>query len=95
MNNRPGQLRTYNWVVKLPIGETSNDCTDFRAYVRESIIRIGQLQNYEEVADPQNCVVRFRVKCQSCGNSSPNRFRQNLLLRFPNTDARELFRQYS
>ena len=90
----PGQFRTYTWVLRLPVAMATPKCNEFHDFLREQISQGRKLLEFRSFPeDPKNCIIRIRIQCWSCGQSGPNRLRRNILIEFPEVDAKELHRE--
>lgn len=85
-----GKIRTYSWVLSRPVADKSTDCDNFSEYVKNQISKSKKILKFERLTMKPDCVIETVMECWSCGKSSPNRFRRNILTNFPDADVQQL-----
>jgi hypothetical protein len=76
------KYRTYDFTLTC-LNASTQQCDDFKAYVLMQISRRGILISFVRIEDISSCIFRFRVRMQSLGKNSPNRFIRDLGLDYP------------
>jgi len=69
------------------------DCKFFHDFVRRKAETGRQMLKFSIIAEAATCEVELQVRCESCGTFSLNRFRRDIVLKFPNVVFVRFIRQ--
>ena len=60
-----------------------SSCTAFNDFVKRKAVSGREMLNFSIVSQGAVCEVELKVRCDSCGRYSLNRFRRDLVVQFP------------
>lgn len=80
---RPPDERDYDIRLKRA-SQPSKDCPYFHEFVKRKAQSGRKMLHFEILKEGTNCEVEVRFRCESCGKRSFNRFRRDVVLKFPN-----------
>lgn len=82
--------KNYTMVLKRPVLFKSEDCKQFGQYLKNKISGARKLLKFESSTNKDNCIYDIEMECWTTGGTSPKKFKDHLMITYPDVEIIEL-----